>query len=131
MSSATSCSSSLLFAHGAYFAATGVWSIVDADSFQKVTGPKTDVWLVKTVGVLVTCIGGVLMAAARQQRVTPEICALAISSAAGLAAVDAAYTLKRRISPIYLLDAAAEVGFVAALALVRRARVASRGTHLA
>jgi hypothetical protein len=135
LSSSSPRSSSLLFAQGAYFAATGIWSIVDAESFQKVTGPKTDVWLVKTVGVLVTCIGGVLMAAARRRRVTPEISALAISSAVGLTVVDVVYTLKKRISPIYLLDAAAEVGFVAASAALRQAQgtpsLSRGGTRLA
>jgi len=38
----------------------GIWSLVSIGSFQKVTGPKTDVWLVKTVGVLVIGVGAAL-----------------------------------------------------------------------
>ena len=113
--------STLLFAQGAYFATTGLWSIVDADSFQRVTGPKTDVWLVKTVGVLVTCIGGVFMSAARRRRISPEIGALAVSTALGLAAIDTVYTVRGRISPIYLLDAAEELAFVTAFTGTRLA----------
>ena len=41
-------------AQAIYYIATGVWSLVGIRSFQAVTGPKIDTWLVKTVGVLVT-----------------------------------------------------------------------------
>jgi hypothetical protein len=77
-----------------------------------VTGPKTDLWLVKTVGVLVAVIGGALMLAGTSRRTTPEIALLAAGSAGGLAAIDTVYTAKRRISPIYLLDAAAELALL-------------------
>jgi hypothetical protein len=32
---------------------TGLWPLVSIGTFQQVTGPKTDLWLVKTVGVLI------------------------------------------------------------------------------
>lgn len=102
----------LSLAQGAYFAATGVWSLVDIKSFQKVTGPKTDLWLVKTVGALVSVIGGALAGASLRRKVTAEIVMLAAGSAAGLAAIDIIYVAKRRISPIYLLDAAAEIAMI-------------------
>lgn len=108
----------LLAAQGAYYAATGIWSLVSIGSFQKVTGPKTDLWLVKTVGTLVTTIGGALMLASRRpEEPTPQTMALAAGSAAGLATIDAVYVAKRRISPIYLLDALAEAGILGMLAL--------------
>jgi hypothetical protein len=100
-----------------YYALTGVWSLVSIKTFQKVTGPKVDTWLVKTVGTLVLVIGGVLGMAAKKGRVTPEIALLATGSAAGLAAIDVVYATKRRISPIYLLDALAEVGLIALWAM--------------
>jgi hypothetical protein len=96
-----------------YYAFTGVWSLVSIKTFQKVTGPKVDTWLVKTVGTLVLVIGGVLGMAAKKGRVTPEIALLATGSAAGLAAIDVVYATKKRISPIYLLDALAEGGLIA------------------
>ncbi|HET9529931.1 MAG TPA: hypothetical protein VFQ92_06240 [Blastocatellia bacterium] len=97
---------------GGYFLATGIWPLVDIRSFQAVTGPKTDQWLVKTVGVLVGVIGGVLIAAGARRRVTAEVSALAVGSAAGLTAIDVVYVAKRRISPIYLLDAVAEIALI-------------------
>jgi len=77
----------LALGQGIYYVATGVWPLVSIRSFEAVTGPKTDRWLVKTVGVLVSVIGLVLVVAGRRRRVTPEATLLAASSAAGLAAI--------------------------------------------
>jgi hypothetical protein len=95
---------------GVFYLVTGLWAIIDIDSFQEVTGPKTDLWLVRTVGTLVTVIGVVLISAARRRRITNEMMVLAVGSALGLAAVDLIYALSGRISAIYLADAAAEIG---------------------
>jgi hypothetical protein len=104
----------LALAQGAYFVATGVWPLVHMRSFEAVTGPKVDKWLVKTVGVLVAVAGGVLVSAAARRRVTAETAALAIGTAAGLGAIDTIYAGKRRIARIYLADAALEAALVSA-----------------
>ncbi|HEU4560354.1 MAG TPA: hypothetical protein VFS20_21065 [Longimicrobium sp.] len=93
---------------GGYFAATGVWPFISMRSFEAVTGPKTDRWLVKTVGGLVGVVGGVLIAAGVRRRVTPEIAAMAAGTAAVLAAIDVVYTARRVIRPVYLADAVGE-----------------------
>jgi hypothetical protein len=100
-------------AQGWYYVVTGVWPILDMDSFVLVTGPKLDLWLVRTVGVLVTVIGATLLVAVRQRRVDAPIVLLAVGSALGLASIDTVYVLVGRIPPIYLLDAAAELALVA------------------
>lgn len=87
-----------------YDVVTGIWGLVDIRSFQKVTGPKTDRWLVKTVSVLVVVIGSVIGSAGARGKITPEIAALAVGLNGGLGAIDVVYTAKRRISPVYLLD---------------------------
>jgi hypothetical protein len=110
----------ILAAQGAYFAATGLWPIFHMRSFEAITGPKVDRWLVKTVGLCIACIGGTLLVAARHDRVTPEIRGLAISSASALAAIDVYYSAKGRISSIYLADAVAEAGLIAGLMWGRR-----------
>ena len=98
-----------------YFVITGVWPIVNMRSFLAVTGPKVDLWLVKTVGALVTVIGlSIGLAAWRGSVIPQEIVVLAIGSAAALGAVDVIYVSKRVIPPIYLLDAAAEALLIAA-----------------
>src|SRR5690242_2536630 len=65
-----------------YYVLTGLWGIVSIDTFQKVTGPKVDIWLVKTVSLLVVSVGGVLGMAGYRRNAEPEVPALGISSAA-------------------------------------------------
>lgn len=93
---------------------TGLWPILHLRSFEAVTGPKTDGWLVKTVGALVAVNGVVMAAAGARKRVTPEVAGLAIGQGASLAAIDVIYVSRGRISRVYLLDALLEMLFVAA-----------------
>ena len=88
----------------AYYVVAGAWPIVHPRSFEAVTGPKPEDGLVKTVGALVTVIGGTLGLASRSRRVTPELRFLAAGAALSLAAVEAVYLSKRRIKSVYLLD---------------------------
>jgi uncharacterized membrane protein YhfC len=104
----------LALIQGIYFLITGIWPLLHIDSFQKITGPKTDLWLVKTVGALVTVVGAVLSLAAWQQRVSPLIRLLAIGNALALGAIDVIYVARRRIRPVYLLDALLEAAFIVA-----------------
>jgi hypothetical protein len=88
--------------------ATGVWPLLHRRSFETVTGPKVDWWLVQTVGVLVSVVGATLLAAGMRRRVAPELRALGIGCALGLAAIDVVHVSRGRIARVYLLDAAAE-----------------------
>jgi hypothetical protein len=105
---------------GAFYAATGAWPFVSMRSFEAVTGPKMERWLVKTVGGLIGVIGGALVSAGARRRVTPELAMLGAGSAIVLAGIDVYYVSKRRISPVYLLDAVAELGIAAAWAMAAR-----------
>lgn len=104
----------LALAHSGFYLLTGVWPMLSPKTFQAVTGPKVDFWLVNTAGALIAAIGAALGLAALHRRVTPEIKLLAIGSALGLTAIDVIYVARRRISPVYLLDAAAETALIAA-----------------
>jgi hypothetical protein len=106
----------------AYYILTGIWPLLSRRSFQAVTGRKRDFWLVQTVGALVGVTGAALATAARDQRSleSPAIRILGIGSALSLATIDAVFVGRRRISPIYLADAAAEVGLVAGWLFARR-----------
>ena len=99
-----------------YYVATGIWPLVHRRSFEAVTGPKADFWLVRTVGINVAAIGAGLALAIRRGALSPEMRATALVAAAGLGVVDTIYVARRRIRSVYLLDAAAEVVFLAALA---------------
>jgi hypothetical protein len=121
----------LALLQGVFYVLTGVWPLVDIGSFQLVTGPKTDLWLVKTVGVLVCVIGAVLLAAARRRSISDELVLLAMGSALGLAAIDIIYSVSGRISAIYLGDALVEIGLAALWAIAwRRTRWVQRSRLL-
>ena len=105
----------VLTVQGAYYLATGVSPFVSRRLFERVTGPKTEWWLVQTVGVLVTAVGAGLLSAGARDRATPELVAVAAGCAAGLAAIDTVHVARGRISPVYLLDAVAEVALLAGL----------------
>ncbi|HSK10389.1 MAG TPA: hypothetical protein VK911_12495 [Vicinamibacterales bacterium] len=106
----------LLAAQGGFYLAAGVWPLLDRASFEKVTGPKTDFWLVRTVGALIAVTGASLIVAARRRWASEEAKVLAAGSAAALATVDVVYSRKGRISPVYLLDAAVELALLGAWA---------------
>lgn len=99
-------------AQGGYLLVTGVWPLVHMRSFEAVTGPKRERWLVKTVGSVLAVVGGVLLDAARRRRIDRTTTTLAVGTAAALTAIDVVYVAQRRISRVYLLDAAAEVGLM-------------------
>ena len=110
---------SVAFVQAAYYGPSGLWPILSLRSFEWITGPKVDGWLVKTVGALVSVVGGVLALAAHRRRLTPEMELLAMGTALSLAAVDVVTVSRRRIRRIYLLDAAANLALVAAWLLGR------------
>jgi hypothetical protein len=95
-------------AQGVYYATTGVWPFLSMKSFERITGPKRDHWLVKTVGILVTAIGVTLIRAGQGRRVHSDVALLAGLSAAALGTIDVVYVARRRISAVYLLDAVPE-----------------------
>jgi hypothetical protein len=105
-----------------YYLLTGIWPIVHLASFEAVTGPKTDDWLVRTVGAFAMVIGASLAVAARQRDTTPVTIVLAAGAALAFLTVDVAYVLVGRISPIYLADALAEAVLLAMLFVGRRQR---------
>jgi hypothetical protein len=98
---------------GAYFLLTGVWPIVSIDTFQRVTGKKTDLWLVKTVGLLVAVVGAILLWAGATGNVLGQTAALAVGCALALTIIDVYYVWRRVIAPIYLVDVVAELALIA------------------
>jgi hypothetical protein len=93
------------FAQGVYYVVTGLWPFFHLRSFLALTGPKRDIWLVRTVGALAAAIGIPLLRG--------ESRTLAATSAVAFGVIDTGYVAVGRISPVYLLDAAAQAGFLA------------------
>lgn len=90
--------------HAAYLIVTGVWPLVHRRSFEAVTGPKPELWLVRTIGGLAAACGVTLGAAVVRNRRPPEVQVLAFAEAAAFAAADL-YAAATR-SRVYLGDVA-------------------------
>jgi len=98
---------------GLYYFVTGLWPIVYMNGFLAFTGPKTDLWLVRTMGLMLIVSGIVLMlAAAHRRQRSVETAALGIGVAVVLAGADIFFALTGQIPGVYLLDAAVEVLFL-------------------
>src|SRR4051794_24391332 len=116
---------------GAYFVTTGLWPVLHLRSFEAISGPKKERWLVKTFGLLIAAMGGALLVGARSRPLSAETRFLGIASAIGFIAADTYYAgIRRRISPVYLADAVAELGLLAAWLRANRVRAPKRETAL-
>jgi hypothetical protein len=88
--------------------------LVHMRSFLAITGQKTDLWLVRTVALLIGAVSATLLAAGWRNTISLEVLILGVGSALALGTIDVVYVTKRVISPIYLADAAAELALIVA-----------------
>jgi energy-converting hydrogenase Eha subunit E len=109
----------ILLAQGVYYLVTGIWPIVSMSTFEAVTGPKTDDWLVHMVGALAAAIGLTLIWSVRRGNISTVTVTLAATAAMAFAAIDAVYVANGTISKIYLADAAVE-GIILAGLMARK-----------
>lgn len=119
-SSERTLSHSIALSQGIYYVVGGIWPLLSIGTFQLVTGRKRDLWLVKTVGLLLTAIGAVLISAARGKRASPEIVLLGAASAGVIGGVDVVYYRKGILRWIYLVDALIEIAFAIGWFAARR-----------
>jgi len=102
----------LALVQGVYFFITGLWPIIDIHSFMLITGPKTDIRLVKMVGALTIAISFLLFLISKKNRVTLESLVLILASCISYLTIDVIYSLEKVINYIYLGDAALQVIFI-------------------
>ena len=89
---------------------TGLWPVFSLKTFEAVTGPKVDGWLVKTVGLLLASVGTGLAAGAARGRISDEAALIGVLSSSALTGVSVRYARSRRISRVYYADAALHAG---------------------
>ena len=99
----------LLKIQGTYYILTGIWPLISMNTFLRVTGPKTDLWLVKTIGMLILVNGLVFLYSSFSIRRNHTIGVLAMGLCIGFALVDTIFYFQGLISPVYLLDAVLEI----------------------
>lgn len=97
---------------GIYTLLTSVWALVHIESFMKVTGPKNDIWLVKTVAVLLIPIGLSFLFARHVRRDHWIVVMVGITSCIGLACIDFYYTSNHTIRWIYSIDGMLQLVFL-------------------
>lgn len=99
-----STANALAIVQGSLYLLSGIWPLLHMRSFEAVTGPKTDHWLVRTVSGLLITNGVALL----RFRTTPQelrvASSIGIGTAATLAAIDVTHAARGRISKVYLLD---------------------------
>jgi hypothetical protein len=100
-----------LWTQGAYTFLTAIWPIVDIESFMEISGYKTDIWLVKTVSILLLATSISFLIDTLSNRLNVPITMLALVVAIGMAYVDFYYSLNGTIRKIYMLDDFIEILF--------------------
>lgn len=102
-----------LWVQATYILITALWPLVHMESFLKVTGDKTDLWLVKTVAALLVpvaiCLYTHLFIRADHR---PAI-VLGSLTALAFICIDFYYALTDVISNVYLADGVVEAVFLA------------------
>lgn len=97
---------------GSFYVISALWPLIHMRSFEAVSGPKKDKWLVRTVSGLLVIIGMEQLRSPGNAAGMAVARRLGIGTAATLAAIDLVYAGKGRISKIYLLDAAVELSLI-------------------
>jgi hypothetical protein len=96
---------------GAYHLLSGLWPVASMRTFEWVTGPKQEDWLVRTVGLLAAAIGGGTLLAERRGEAR-AVAPVAAGAAAAFAIVDIVGVASGRLRPVYLGDAVVEAGLL-------------------
>jgi hypothetical protein len=97
----------IIFLQGYYYIFTGLWPVFNMSSFEKITGKKTDKWLVKQVGLLAAAIGISLLFAQY-----PDKRIVAVPAAIAFMLIDFYYALVKRIPKIYMADGSIQIIFI-------------------
>ena len=119
----------LLWCQGLYYLATGLWPLIDVKSFMIITGYKTDIWLVKTVGALIIPIALTILSNLFIRTNPLPALILCLSSAIAFTSIDLYYSLTDVINDVYQVDAVLQVCFaltaIISLINVSRSRIST------
>jgi hypothetical protein len=107
---------------GAFYIVSGLWPLLHRRSFESVFGPKQDYWLAATVALLLVGTGTVQVMAPSTADGVASARRIGSATAGALASVDLVNVGRGRISPMYLVDAAAELGWLWVWARTRTPR---------
>jgi hypothetical protein len=95
-----------------YYLITALWPIVHIESFMQVTGPKTDIWLVKTVGALLVPVSLCFLAHLFMRVNHWPVVILAVGCCIAFTCIDVYYAVNDVIDEIYLWDAGVQIALL-------------------
>lgn len=87
-----------------YYFLTGIWPLIHLESFLFVSGPKTDIWLVKTVGLLLLPYSLLLAYLTISVRKNKIIALSILICCLSLLIIDLYYYIQKVIKWVYLVD---------------------------
>jgi hypothetical protein len=102
----------LLVTQASYYFITALWSLIHIDSFMFITGYKTDIWLVKTVGALLIPVSLTLASYIVLQTDQRPAMLLGVLSTLSFIGIDFYYYLRGVISYAYLADGVVQVAIL-------------------
>lgn len=109
--------------HGTYFLVGGAWPLISLDTFEAVTGPKHDDWLVRSVALLLV-VAGIILFTQPKRYIERSAVTLAIGTSFSLGCVAMISSAGGWISSVYFLDGTMHLLFAAAwVMLVLRKQV--------
>ncbi|WP_187281502.1 hypothetical protein [Nonomuraea sp. C10] len=118
-------------AQGLFNMACGLWPSLSMSSYEKVYGAKTDRFLVRTVGSLLVGVGLNQLRAAARPEGLPYAKRLGTSAALTQLRLDLINVFTGRVPPTYLIDAAAQAGWLYAWRRTAEPPPARTGTKIA
>jgi hypothetical protein len=102
----------ILAIQGMYISITSIWPLIHLHSFLQITGSTSDIHLLKTMSLLLLCIGISFISQSAQRGSSAGIRMLAFNVAIALTIVDFYYTTTRVISEVYVIDGFIQLLFV-------------------
>jgi hypothetical protein len=94
----------LIIVQSVYYLLTALWPLIHIRSFMLVTGPKTDIWLVKTVSALLIPASLTLLSYIYLRHERWPALVLGAGLCIAFIAIDFYYALSDVISDVYLID---------------------------
>lgn len=89
----------------AYSMVGGAWPLVAPRHYERITGHKSDKWLMSAISLHFEVTAAVMARAALTERVTPEVATLVVGSSLSMAGLSLVNVARGRIPSVYLMDA--------------------------
>lgn len=91
--------------HAAFFLIGGLWPLVDMQSFESVTGPRSDHWLVRSLAGMLIIVGAALIWSVQRGHIDHSMRGVAAGSSGMLALVALISGMNGPVDPVSVIGA--------------------------